>query len=90
MLEVADNAAPCYNGCMSYEATSNIKTTKGNKMDKQEIIDRLVNLYKLIEKDLGAFEDEASKRALLDQRFGVRMTAQALQVWDEVLERVSK
>lgn len=57
-------------------------------MDKQEIINRLANLYKLIEKDLKTFKDEANKKSLLEQRFGVRMTAQALQVWDEVLEKV--
>ena len=57
-------------------------------MERQEIVNRLANLYKLIEKDLATFKDEANKKSLLDQRFGVRMAAQALQVWDEVLEKI--
>lgn len=59
-------------------------------MEKQEIINTLAYLYKLFEKDLENFKDEKDKKSLLDQRFGVRMTAQALQVWDEVLEKVTK
>lgn len=57
-------------------------------MERQEIINRLANLYKLIEKDLEIFKDEENRKSLLDQRFGVRMTAQALQVWDEVMEKM--
>jgi hypothetical protein len=60
-------------------------------MEKQQIIERLVNMYFLIQKDEKHFkDDEISLVALRNQRFGVRMSAGALGLWDEVCEKIEQ
>lgn len=58
-------------------------------MERQEMVDRLVNIYRLLEDD-ERFNDGANKIAAANQKFGVRMAAQSLQVWDDVIEIVEK
>ena len=60
-------------------------------MEKQDIINRLTNMYYLLERDEKFFEeDDKAVRALRNQKFGVRMAAQSLQVWDDVIEKIEQ
>ena len=61
-----------------------------------DMINRLVNMYRLLERDEKLFKDEEHPKlkealvALRNQKFGVRMAAQSLGVWDEVIEIVEQ
>lgn len=60
-------------------------------MEKQDMIGRLVNMYYLLERDEKFFEeDDKAVKSLRDQKFGVRMAAIALGVWDDVIEKIEQ
>ena len=60
-------------------------------MEKQDMVGRLVNMYYFLEKDEKLFkEDDKALVALRNQKFGVRLAATVLGVWDDVIEIVEK
>lgn len=59
-------------------------------MEKQEIIGRLVKMYLLLERDELAFKGSFDGICAANQKFGVRMAASALSLWDEVCEKIEQ
>lgn len=60
-------------------------------MEKQEIIDRLVKMYLLIQKDEIDLKDDAKALvALSNRKFGIKLAAGALSLYDEVCEKIEQ